>query len=191
MRNSAYWILILITSCSFGDKPGFDKVYNNRKQMSVDELKDWEAENISELVRERKIDKYKFDLKYLPSGSDGMSVFSFVLRISSSENINLFQEPNIKFQSNDSKMMYWSSLVRNRVRLVTSRDTIPADIVIFENTGSVLKDIVLNVGFSLKSKIDENAHTEYSVIYDDEYFGLGNIIFNVSKIINETPKLKL
>lgn len=109
------------------------------------------------------------------------------MKISSGKQLNLFNQPNPRFQTNEAKMMYWSSSVQKHLYLVTDRDTMPCSISIFENLGSISNDITVNIGFSGK----RTGHKNYTLIYDDPYFDLGMLKFNFDDIINQSPTLAI
>ena len=178
--------LLLFLPGSCGTKDSM-KMEEKPMAMNVQQLKNWENENMDKLNRERTMDDYKLDMVYLPSNSDGENNFSFVMRIRSKEGKNIYESARQAYSDEDSKMMYWLSGVRSRLYLLSDKDTVMAGAVLYENTGKLRNELVLNIGFT--GNFSHSA--KYSVVYDDDYLGLGKIEFDVTELINNAPKLKL
>lgn len=189
MINNKCIIVILVVSqiLLIGCGKKGSNLNSNQMNLSLDELKNWETNNTKDLTREREMDEYKVDLFYMPSNSDGINNFTYVLRLKSKDNKNVYESSISKYADETSKVMYWSSGVRNRLYMMSNKDTVIANAVLFENTGKLRNEIYLNVGFSGNF----NESKTYSVVYDDDYLGLGRIEFNVTDLINNSPKLKL
>lgn len=185
-----YWasvmgfLLCLISNC--GTK-GSTNINEKPMEMNVQQLKNWENENMAKLNRGRTMDDFNLDMVYLPSNSDGENNFSFVMRIRSKDGKNVYESARQTYSDEDSKMMYWSSGVRNRLYFLSDKDTVMASAVLYENTGKLRNELVLNIGFT--GNFSHSA--KYSVVYDDDYLGLGKIEFDVTELINNAPKLKL
>lgn len=158
---------------------------NAVKSMNAIQLSEWEASNQEALSKHRDLQDFKFDIKYLPSSSDGVNNFSFVMRIQSSENKNIFNSTE-KFDTEDSKMMYWTSNVKKLLKLETDKDTALSDLVIYENTGKLRNDLIVNVGFTGNFKNSK----WFRFSYNDEYLGLGIINFDLTETILRAPQLE-
>lgn len=149
------------------------------------QLANWESDHQSELYKSRDLQDYKFDVKYLPSSSDGQNTFSLVMRIQNIKNSNVFNS-SLKYTSDDSKMMYWTSDVKSLLKLESDRDTVNSDIVIYENTGNLRNDLIVNIGFTGNFKDSK----WMKLSYNDEYLGLGIINFDLTETILNAPKLE-
>lgn len=188
MINKHPFILILLTvfflisSCD--NKLNSTELGKNEK-LSKTELANWESKHLSELYKSRDLKDYKFDVKYLPSASDGQENFSLVMRIQNTNNSNVFHASQ-KYTTDDSKMMYWTSQVKNLLKLESDKDTVNSDIVVFENTGNLRNDLIINIGFTGNFKDSK----WMKLSYNDEYLGLGIINFDLTETILNAPKLE-
>lgn len=186
MRNVSLGLivncLILLASCSRSDSQGSEVKNVKTKQ----DFLIWVNDNKEKLTNSREMGDFNFTLVYNPTSEDNNQVFSFVFCISPNNNENLFNKPNLNFTSNDSKMMYWSSGIRRQLKLVTDKDTVPCSIVVYENSGMLSNNIVVNVGFSC-NKLN---HQKYTVVYEDVYFGMGQLNFTFDQIISNVPRIE-
>lgn len=154
---------------------------------SKQELDEWIAANRDKLSNSRKMDDIQVNVMFLPDIDQASNTYSFVMKISSASQQNLFNQPNSRYKSNDTKMMYWSSSIQRRLYLVTDRDTMPCCMSVFENLGNISNDITVNIGFSGK----KTGHKNYTLVYDDQYFDLGMLKFNFDEIITQSPILAI
>ncbi len=158
---------------------------NSVKSMNDIQLTEWEVNNQDKLHKHRDLQDYKFDIKYLPSSSDGINNFSFVMKIQSSENKNVFNSTE-KYTTEDSKMMYWTTNVKKFLKLESDKDTALSDLIIYENTGKLRNDLIVNIGFTGNFKNSK----WFRFSYNDEYLGLGIINFDLTETILSAPHLE-
>lgn len=175
-------ILILILVL-MGCQSNNNQVSNRPVVRTEAEFASWVDNNKQKLVKQRVMDKIHVDVVYLPNSDDDNSVFSFILKFSPESGEKIEELKASRFNNNDADIMYWTSEIKKHLKLMTDKDTMNCQAVAYENFGNLTNNKVVNIGFSGK----RNDHSKFKLVYDDQYFEMGKLIFEMDDIIMKTP----